>query len=499
MHPSYKMTLADGFSLQIRAGDAEAAPAVELLAKAMRLEPGCTENVLRVVTGETEALYSVEAGEVICRLLKPNTREDAAAQALQISLVIAHMAQKRGGILVHGGLAEFEGQGVILAAPGNTGKTTAVSRLPAPWKPLSDDAALIVRGSGNRYHSHPWPTWSRFFFGGSGGSWDTGYGVPLRRMCFLARSSQDSLEDLPHGQAAAMLIESVEQANAVFNRRQPPAVVHENHLEQLAVVCAITDTIPAYRLVLSLTGNFWTRLEALSGMPATETPRSGHRSVQAGPFDPFRTGGSGVIVSGKSMFPTLAEPGYADVRPYGDRKLCRGDVIHFQSPATGTMVIHRVMEVRPEGLVTRGDSNARNDPGFVPLSAVEGRVVRVKDIKGNRPVRGGRAGMMDYVFARLFRRARIIAGRIDRRLSLSRFLAGGVRRIYPKREDWKIVFFGHPLRGHLKIMAEGTCVGYYDRGVWNIFYPWRFRVNPARINAVAKWVESERERWGLIN
>ena len=490
------MALADGFSLRITAEDAESAAVVDLLASAMRLEPGRAETVLRVTTGETEALYSIQDDGILCRILPPENREDAVARAFQVSLVIAHIARKRGGLLVHGGFAAFQDRGFILAAPGGTGKTTAVSRVPAAWKPLSDDAVLIVPGSGNRYWGHPWPTWSRFFFSGPGGSWDVGHGVPLQALCFLAQSPSDTLETLHPGQAAAMLMESAQQAHAAFNRRLPPAAVHENHLEQFAVVCKMTDTVPCYRLHLSLHGDFWTNLEALPEEPRPSALRPAARGGRVNLFDPVRTGGLGVVLSGSSMSPTLSEPGYALVRPYNGQRPRAGDVIQFRCPSTGTSIIHRVMEVRPDGLVTRGDHNDRNDPGIVPLSAVDGLVVWVKDARGNRRVRQGRLGMVDFTVSRLKRRAGRTAVQWIRRFSGSRSLTSSLRRLVPKRPGWKIVFFGHPANGLLKIMVKENCVGGYERGVWRIAYPWRLRIDPVRLDPAVTWLEREREKWG---
>ena len=50
-----------------------------------------------------------------------------------------------GAVPFHAALIEFEGRGVLLAAPGDTGKTTCCQRLPDHWQPLSDDQALVVQ------------------------------------------------------------------------------------------------------------------------------------------------------------------------------------------------------------------------------------------------------------------------------------------------------------------------------------------------------------------
>jgi hypothetical protein len=87
------------------------------------------------------------------------------------------------------------------------------------------------------------------------------------------------------------------------------------------------------------------------------------------------------------------------------------------------------------------------------------------------------------------------AGRIYQVLFSSRSPAGIFYRFAPKSNGLKIVFFGNPSRGHLKIMSNGLCVGFYEQGVWHLLFPWRLWIDPAAIEAAAKRVELERQRW----
>ena len=375
MYPSYKLTLADGFDLQITASDAAASKIVDLLAEAMMLEPGEAKHSLLVLTGQKSETFYMDGNTIVCGFPSPVDQEDIAVQAMQVGLAIAHETQKRGGILVHGGLAELHGQGVILAAPGGTGKTTASARLPAPWNSLCDDAALICRDANGKYYGHPWPTWSRFYFNGMGGAWNTGCAIPLKALCFLSQSPDDVLENLNPSQAAAMLIESVEQANRVFSRTLLPSDIHENHREQFSIVCELADRLPIHRLQLSLTGKFWNLIEmALEHSQSVEKVSRFEEDPVAEVSPEEKRDLSEFVLSGTSMYPTLKEPGFLEVHSYGQSKPRRGDVICFRTPGSGKMVIHRVMVVRPEGLITRGDNIPFDDPDVIPVSSVVGRV-----------------------------------------------------------------------------------------------------------------------------
>jgi signal peptidase I len=497
MYPSYRLTLADGFDVQITAGDAAASKVVDLLARAMMLGPGDAEHSLRVLTGQKSEMFRTDGKTIVCGFPSPVDQEDIAVQAMQVGLSIAHETQKRGGILVHGGFAELHGQGVILAAPGGTGKTTASTRLPAPWNSLCDDAALICRDADGKYFAHPWPTWSRFYFGGMGGAWNTGCAIPLKALCFLSQSPDDVLEDLNSSQAAAMLIESVEQANRVFSRTLLPSDIHENHRQQFSIVCELADRLPVHRLQLSLTGKFWSLIEESLNHPRSATKVSVFGgNMESGVSEEENSTPFEVVLSGTSMYPTLKEPGFLEVRPYNSAKPRRGDVICFRTPGSGKMVIHRVMAVRPEGLITRGDNIPHNDPDVIPLFSVVGKVDAIrKGRDGALRVRGGAAGMLDYAYAQLFRRTRMLAGRMCRLILSPNFPLGCLRFFAPRSTRFKYVYFGSIPLGRFKILSSNTCIGHYLRGNWHIAYPWRFWIDPAKVQSASQQLESAEEQW----
>jgi hypothetical protein len=447
MHSSYRLKLADGFEVEIAAGDAGASKIVDLLAGAMMLEPGTAKYSLLVLTGQKSETFSSDGKRIVCGFPLQTNQDDIAIQAMQVGLAIAHQVQKRGGVLVHGGLAEFQEKGVILAAPGGTGNTT---------KP-----------------------------------------VPLKAIYFLSRSPVDDLDDLNSSQAAAMLIESVEQANRTFDKTLSPSDIHENHRRQFSIVCERADRLPMHRLQLSLSGNFWDLVEESLKHPRTVLEVSSFEENEKSEVSSDKKSTpSEVVLSGTSMYPTLKAPGFLEVRPYGKAKPRRGDVICFRAPGSGKMVIHRVMAVRPEGLITRGDNISHNDPDVVTLCAVVGRVDAIrKGGDGILRVRGGRAGMLEYAYARLFRMTRMLVGRMCRLILSPNFLLGCLRLFAPRSTRFKFVYFGSMPQGQLKILLGNDCIGHYLRGIWHIAFPWRFWVDPAEIQSASQKIESAEAQW----
>ena len=179
---------------------------------------------------------------------------------------------------MHGALAERDGIGVILVAPGGTGKTTASNRLPAPWRSLSDDTTLVVRDPQGNYWAHPWPTWSRFLDGGPGGTWDVQSAVPVKGIFVLAQAAQDRAERVGPGQAVSLLGECVGQVSGFMTPGLPKEELQALHLERFNNLCALARVVPTHVLHISLTGAFWQEIEqALQGGPCEV---AGVRSTQ---------------------------------------------------------------------------------------------------------------------------------------------------------------------------------------------------------------------------
>ncbi|MHB9098741.1 MAG: SynChlorMet cassette protein ScmC [Syntrophales bacterium] len=278
----YVLVLADGNRWEVTAGNEEAASIVSQLGCVMQLrmttgaiEPSHYDHLCRLVV-QVDAHTSVadcyvptaseNAGVVVCILSPSDHWGGPHVNLMRLSLVFAREAQAHGGVLIHGALAERNGIGVILAAPGGTGKTTASNRLPAPWRSLCDDTTLVVRDPQGHYWAHPWPTWSRFLDGGPGGTWDVQSAVPLKGIFILAHAVEDRVERVGPGHAVSLLVECVRQATMFMSLGLFKEELHALYLERFNNLCALARVIPAHVLHIGLTGAFWQEIErALAG------------------------------------------------------------------------------------------------------------------------------------------------------------------------------------------------------------------------------------------
>ena len=174
-------------------------------------------------------------------------------------------ALESGGLPLHAALVERNGMGVLLSAPGGTGKSTCCRRIPPPWKPLCDDLTLVVMGNHKQYRAHPLPTWSNYLWKISDGTWDVQRHIPLSALFFLEQGAADEVVPVGQGQASVLITESATQVYQSIwtnfvdeEKRGLKERVFEN-------ACELAGLIPAFKLRVSMQGQFWERMEQILG------------------------------------------------------------------------------------------------------------------------------------------------------------------------------------------------------------------------------------------
>jgi len=276
MSPAYnKLNLADGTSWTIAGGDETGSILARVLTKTMRFSPAASPAFwnLTILNGMISGaklsrppliLNSAPASQgstMTCFCRPVDTNIDLADQLRKLGLTLSSSVEDRGGMLVHGALAEKNGQGILLAGPSDVGKTTASRRLPPHWRSHSDDCTLVIRDQCGQYQAHPWPTWSSFLEGNHGQSWDVQECVPLHAIFLLAQSTSERVAALGKGEAACMLYETAEQAWYGLNTEYDKTTLQELRTRRFHNICELVRTIPAYTLYLSRDGAFWEQIE----------------------------------------------------------------------------------------------------------------------------------------------------------------------------------------------------------------------------------------------
>ncbi len=495
------LNLADGTRWNIHAGDAQAVRIVSRFGEVLQLPPGENSGpTLWVTVNDADSRkrpVSEDPAVAVppgirpplqkCVLSPPTDHDMLTIQMMRLSLEIVRDAQSRGGLLLHGALAENGSTGVILTGPGQVGKTTASRRLPPPWHSLCDDAALLVPVEGEIYRAHPWPTWSRLYSDGPGGSWDVQRAVPLRAIFFLAQSPDNRVSHIDTGQAIAMLMESVQQVSRPMTRELNELEIHALHREQLAAAGRVTRAIPIYMLHISLNGNFWKEIERVTSdvierpAPIPQRPAftTAAPAFEKSPGHPVQR----VMYTGPSMNHTCREPDLLEVIPYGDSPVRRGDIIYFRPPGSSYSVVHRVIRVTPGGIRTRGDNNTENDHYLVRPSDINGRVISAWRGRHLRRIAGGWRGYFIQYRVRLRRIIRKMIAKVLKKLYKRVAKAGIFRHLLLPGIRPHVVAFETKHQTYFKLMMGRRVVGRCDkrRGTWHIRFPFHLFVDESAL------------------
>jgi len=204
--------------------------------------------------------------DVVCEL--KHNDEGAEIEIIYMWFALHPIYQRSmciGGLPFHAGLIELDGRGFLLAARGDTGKSTCCRRLPDYWKPLCDDEALVVFDKQKKYRGHPFPTWSDYLWKHSEKTWNVQYSVPLTGVFFLEQSEADEIKPLGEGQAAVLMAESAIQVCEKFWRTSAKEYQRPFRTEIFNNACKMAKQIPAYHLCVSRHGEFWKKMEKVIG------------------------------------------------------------------------------------------------------------------------------------------------------------------------------------------------------------------------------------------
>lgn len=220
-----------------------------------------------------------------------------------------------------------------------------------------------------------------------------------------------------------------------------------------------------------------------------------------------------IVYTGPSMNPTLREPDFLWVEPYGDRRVRAGDVVCFESPEHKTNVVHRVISVRPRSPVTglrssvsgppspvairtRGDNNPLPDTRVLAFNDLIGRVVAAQRGPRVRPVPGGCAGQAIAWSVRLQKPigrilVRVISGAyqaLARSAPLYFLLPVGLRP--------RLVCFSGRDAPVFKLLIGGRTVGHYDYRFnrWQIRRPLRLIIDEHSLPVPGSGVRSSDSR-----
>jgi SynChlorMet cassette protein ScmC len=419
---------------------------------------------------------------VICSIDEAINQDLANIFVERVAKAVVHdIIRNKGGVLIHGALCSLGREGAIMAGPGTVGKTTASNRLPRPWVSLSDDATLILPDGSGGFNAHPWPTWSRFYSDGPGGSWDVEHGIPLKALFFLRQSFNDSIQLLDRPYAKSMVIDTIEHVmRSVRMDRGERRLLIRKCVESSE---AVVSSVPAFELYISLAGAFWKEMEkAMPAGSSKETPTQ-PSDFHSEELKRRRISEIQFIYRGPSMNPTFFEPEVITVEPYAGRKPKAGDVVCFKAKDKSYNVVHRITAVNGDRIRTQGDNNACPDPYEIEMSEIFGRVVYVCRGGKTRRIFGGPAGIAIMHCSRAYNASNRLISAILHRAYRSLSERGRFRMLMPSDGRFAVALFENGSRKYPKLILSGRTIGSYDftDKAWKIKRPYRLIIDEKRL------------------
>jgi hypothetical protein len=189
-------------------------------------------------------------------------------------LVIVRDVLALGGAIVHAGVAVRNGGAALFLAQAGGGKSTALRRLPAPWRVLGDDAALVwpadgpgrvgaeqavgaqeTGGASGEWLASPLPTWGYLLGRGESvpglAPWRLGECAPVRLAVVLRKAGQLGLTALRPADAVRPFYLGAAEYSAVFTTRRVFA------RELFAVAAALARDVPTATLAAPKGSEYW--------------------------------------------------------------------------------------------------------------------------------------------------------------------------------------------------------------------------------------------------
>lgn len=186
-----------------------------------------------------------------------------------------------------------------------------------------------------------------------------------------------------------------------------------------------------------------------------------------------------VKYSGQSMNPTLFEPEMVEVEPYAGRPPRVGDVIYFRVPTRECDLVHRITAITPAGIRTRGDNSPCDDDLLLQPQDILGQVIAAQSGKARRVIHGGRVGVAQHLFERVWRLVDGVVSRVLRAPYHALARSGIARWLLPAHWRPRVVLFQETRL----LLLGNQVIGRYDRrrGRWNISRPFRLFVDEAEL------------------
>ena len=184
------------------------------------------------------------------------------------------------------------------------------------------------------------------------------------------------------------------------------------------------------------------------------------------------------------MYPTLKSGDGLNLKPYRNTSEVRvGDIISYPYPGRPHDVVHRIIKLGADGVITRGDNNNKIDPYVVAYADIIGKVIGVKRRTRVIPARGGKTGFCIHRIM-LFRKYFMQYALAPLRL-VSNFLAASkLLNIFHPLFNTKVIYIKRESQTSKLLVLGKKAIGKQvsETGEWQIRFPFKFFIDKNRLD-----------------
>jgi len=183
------------------------------------------------------------------------------------------------------------------------------------------------------------------------------------------------------------------------------------------------------------------------------------------------------------MNPTLKPGDGLELYTYmGPAEIRVGDVIAYPHPSRTVDVVHRIIEIRRDGVITRGDNNNRIDPYTVRFEDIIGKVIAAKRKNRLIPVKGGKTGFYIHKLM-LLRKYFMLYGLTPLSFFSDIIAASGIFNIFHPVFKLRIIHINGEYQRQLILVSGNRAIGRQlpGSGEWQIRFPYKYFINKRRL------------------
>jgi len=184
------------------------------------------------------------------------------------------------------------------------------------------------------------------------------------------------------------------------------------------------------------------------------------------------------------MYPTLRAGDGLKLEPYKNVSEIRvGDVISYPYPGRPYDVVHRIIKVRADGVITRGDNNNKIDPYVVAYADIIGKVIGAKRKNRLIAIKGGRTGFWIHKIM-LFRKYFMQYGLAPLRCLSNMLAASKLLTIFYPLFKTRVINIKKNGKTTPLLVIGKKAIGKQlsDSGEWQIRFPYKYFINKNKLD-----------------